>query len=200
MKIEVMNPFQQHNIVGKVVSAYQKVFGGEPWKEGYKCPICGTEVPLNFENEVCPACAGDGKSILLIESWPASKVTSDFYKEMSKPEALCMVAEKENDVVGFAWGYKICITSETDTYLDAPNVHKLVAGEVFYLDEVAVLPEYQGMGIGKSIVKEIFSAQKHKTILLRTLADSPMFYLTKKMGGKVILNISRGRVIMLLNL
>ena len=200
MKIEVINPFQQHKVVENVVSVYQKVFGGEPWKEGYKCPICEKEVPLDFKGGICPVCEGAGKSVLLIESWPTSKVVSDFYREMGKPEALCLVAKEKKDVVGFAWGYKINITHETDTYLDAPGVHKLVTGEVFYLDEVAVLQEYQGKGIGKNLTREIFSDQKHKTILLRTLMDSPMFYLTRNIGGKVILNISRGRVIMLINL
>ena len=200
MKIEVINPFKQHDVVENVVFAYQKVFGGEPWKEGYKCPICEKEVSLIFESKFCPVCQSDEKSILLVESWPKSKVVSDFYREMSKPEALCLVANKRQGVIGFTWGYKINITHETDAYLDAPNIHKLVTGEVFYLDEVAVLPEYQSKGIGKRLVKEIISNQKHKTILLRTLADSPMFYLTKNIGGKVILNISRGRVIMLLDL
>lgn len=200
MKIEVINPFQQHEVVESVVSVYQKVFGGEPWKEGYKCPICEKEVPLSFGSRTCPACSGSGKFILLIESWPTSKVVSDFYREMGKSEALCLVVKEKEDVIGFAWGYKVNITHETDMYLDAPGVHKLVTGEAFYLDEVAVSQEYQGGGIGKKLVREIFSAQKHKTILLRTLADSPMFYLTKNIGGKVILNISRGRVIMLINL
>ena len=200
MKIENIQPFVQSVTVQNIVHAYQIIFGGDPWNEGFQCPICKIEVPLSFKSNLCPKCYKSGKHIVLVESWPTSKVTSDFYHEMSKPEALCLIAKVQNKLVGFAWGYKIQISPDIDEHLDAPGVHKIVKGEFFYLDEVAVIPEYQFKGIGKRLTKEIFSFQKHKIILLRTLADSPMFRLVKNIGGRVLLNISKNRVIMSLEI
>ncbi len=196
MSIRKVEPFDDPASVEQIVSVYQEAFGGEPWNEGYLCPICGATFPL-VSPKTCKSCFDrNGIFVLLVGRWPKSKVVSDFYREMAKPKALCFVAEEDNKVVAFAWGYKIEMSEDTDAELEAPGLHKLVCGEYFYLDEVAVLPTYQRQGVGKELLENIFAGQKR--VLLRTLKESQMFRLTKKLGGKALLDVSRGRVIMAL--
>lgn len=194
--IERINPFKQADSVSAIVQAYQKTFGQAPWNEGYKCPVCEETVSLIKKTDYCPSCLKQGKSVIMVEYWPKNKVITDFYQEMSKPESLCLIAKFGDDVVGFAWGYEVFINHTIDEYLEAPGLHELVSGDFFYLDEVAVLPEFQGKGIGRNLIKQLFENQPHKKIILRTLEKSQMSNLINSMEGKIILPISRDRVIM----
>ena len=40
MEIIKINPFEQPQMVEAIASVYQQSFGGEPWNEGYLCPVC----------------------------------------------------------------------------------------------------------------------------------------------------------------
>ena len=196
MKIEKINPFQQVALVRNVALAYQQAFGNNPWNEGYKCPICATTTPLTAGEAICPSCSERGLKILMIEYWPLSKIISDFYQEMKKPNSLCLIVREADKVIGFTWGYQINIDQEIDNYLEAPGLSEVAQGNFFYADEAAILPGYQGRGIGKKMVTQFFTGQPQKRVLLRTLNGSPMFNLIKQLGGETILNISRQRVIM----
>lgn len=196
MRIKMVAPFQESDVVENIVLVYQQVFGNEPWNEGYKCPVCESVLALRYTAKYCSVCKSQGKTILMTEYWPSSRVVSDFYREMQKSEAQCLAAYEADKLIGFAWGYKMTSELETSVHLEAPNLHELICGDFFYLDEVAVLPEQQGAGIGRKLVTGLFQNQPQETILLRTLNGSQMFYLTTRMGGKAVLPISRERVIM----
>jgi len=195
-RIERIDAFRQTELVNAVALAYQQTFGQAPWNEGYKCPICNSIIALGGEKIYCPICLSKGDKVFLAEYWPIDKVLNDFYREMSKPNSLCLVAQLGGEVVGFTWGYQISIEPTIDDYLEAPGLYKLVSGNFFYLDEVAVLPQYQGRGIGRNLVNQIFEKQPFKKIILRTLKESQMSNLVNSMGGETILPISRDRVIM----
>lgn len=198
----VISPFVDPEFVEEIAGkAYPKVFGGKPWNEGYRCPICKTEFPSTHEGKLCPVCQKKNKrSVLLVECWPRSQVLSDFYHEMQKPNALCLAIGENERITCFAWGYEITIDQQIDAYLEAPGLSRLISGTYFYLDEVGVLPEYQGRGIGTKMTAWICRAQKQKKILLRTKKGSPMAHIIERMGGRTLLNISKGRVIMELDL
>lgn len=196
MNIEKINPFEQPEVVKEIVSVYREVFGGPPWNEGYRCPVCGKIVSLNKKIDLCSSCQRQGKKVLMVEYWPENRVLVDFYGEMLKPASLCLVAKEKEAVVGFIWGYEIGVNEKLDVYLEAPGLSKIISGNFFYLDDVAVLPEYQNRGIGGKLVSELCRNQSYKKILLRTLADCPMFKLIIHRRGKVVLPISRNRVIM----
>ncbi len=197
-----IDPFRDiHDVEAITAHAYPKIFGGSPWNEGYRCPVCKTEFPLSYTETICPLCREKKSwSVLLVECWPRSQVVSDFYREMAKPNALCLAIMKEGKIICFAWGYERTIDQKIDDALEAPGLHQLLSGTYFYLDEVGVLPEYQGKGIGTKMTAWICRAQKQKKILLRTKKDSPMFHIVRKMGGRTILKISKSRVIMILEL
>lgn len=192
-----INPLEDFEMVEAIASVYQQSFGGEPWNEGYICPVCKEMFALTADTKVCVNCANKGQSIVLVEYWPINKIISDFYSEMKKSGSVCIVAQSENSaIVGFAWGYRVSANSSLDEYLEAPNVHKSLQGDFFYLDECALLPSFQGKGIGKLLVTHIFREQQQKQILLRTKNDSRMCNLIKHFGGETIQHISLNRVIM----
>ncbi|MBL7058251.1 GNAT family N-acetyltransferase [Patescibacteria group bacterium] len=115
---------------------------------------------------------------------------------MMKPDPVCVIAQSDEGVVGFAWGYQVSASPELDEHLDAPNLHRSLNGDFFYLDECALVPAYQGKGIGKLLVSHIFCEQQQGQILLRTMSDSRMYNLIKHMKGETVQHISRERVIM----
>lgn len=179
-----------------IAKAYQQTFAGYPWFEGYKCPECGEGFPLTHTEKTCTKCSSPGKPVLLIDYWLTDTIISDFNREMTKHGAICIVAKLDEKIIGFTWGYNVQSNLELDSHLDAPDLHQRHRGEYFYLDEVAVVPDYQKKGIGKKLVTRIIGRQAHEQILLRTKEEGPMFNLVIKMGGQVIQRISRDRVIM----
>ncbi len=119
----------------------------------------------------------------------------DFYKENTKKNAVCLVAENQGQVLGFVWGYGMELTAENALRIEAPEL-RIIWGEVFYLDECAVLPEFQGQGVGKPMVKKILSEQPYDIMILRTLEGSVMQRLIESLGGEKIMTITKGRIIM----
>lgn len=189
--------FGQPETAQAIALVYQQSFGNEPWNEGYLCPECGKMFALALGVKKCPACLEQSQNVFVVEYWPINKIVSDFYREMEKPESICVVAQDQADgIVGFAWGYRVSANPDIDKHLDAPDLHQSLQGDFFYLDECAVRPDYQGRGIGKLLTGHIFREQKQKQILLRTLDGSRMCNLIKHIGGETIQSISRGRVIM----
>lgn len=130
------------------------------------------------------------------ESWEINTIISDFKKEMKKPEAVCVIAQLHKKIIGFTWGYKISSNPMLDKHLDASGLHKILSGDYFYLDEVAIIPDLQKKGIGGELINKIFGEQTYEQVLLRTKEDGPMFKLITKRGGEIIQHISQNRVIM----
>lgn len=201
MKVRIIKPFEDAETVAQIAIVYQQTFGNAPWNEGYKCPICETVTPLNSLNLICPACLKKSKFIAMIDYWPISKVISDFYTEMAKPESFCLTIE-DKQVIGFAWGYKLEAIPATSVYLEAPGLDEIIKKEsldgkinFLYIDEVAISPEYQGQRLGYKLMENIFYHYPNEVLYLRTLESSAMFKLVTKIGGETILKISQGRVI-----
>ncbi|MFA6376698.1 MAG: GNAT family N-acetyltransferase [Candidatus Paceibacterota bacterium] len=181
-------------VIDKIALVYKEAFGNDPWNEGYKCPVCGNNFPLSYAAINCPLC-----KVPLIEYWPTKKIISDFYQQIAKDESICLIARNEDKIIGFAWGYKMDADGSIDEYLDAPKLHNLINGPLFYIDEVGVSPSCQNNGIGKKLVGAILQERKYGKVMLRTINESRMFDIFTALGGKTILAISRKRVIMLLD-
>lgn len=189
------SPLKEAATVSAIVSVYRKVFGDDPWYEAHVCPVCSTTYGRKHVSKLCEACEPE-HSILLIDHWPTSVVLQDFYREMLKSKARCVIAKSEEGLVGFAWGYEVEMSPETSSHLKAPGLHQRLHGTYFYIDEVAVLLEYRGKGIGKSLVAKLTEGYGQNGIVLRTLANCPMQKLIESSGGMAIQNISEGRIIM----
>lgn len=200
MRIVSIDPFSQPLAVSAIAIAYQQAFGGDPWNEGFSCPVCKTVISRTIDSTICPQCEKESRFILLVDAWPISKIISDFYAEMGRIGSICMVAKTGRQIIGFAWGYQVSATPNLDAHLDAPGIHSSLQGNFFYLDECAIIPSYQGKGIGKALIHHILRKQKEGQTLLRTLNNSRMQSIIKQAGGEVIRHISRKRVIMSLSL
>lgn len=192
MKIRNIDTSREPETVLAIASAYQQAFGYAPWNEGFTCQKCKFKYPLSYSDRHCSQCDTTDE---LVEYWPKDRVLSDFRSEMRNQGSLCVVAEEKSEVVGFAWGYDLTMCEETSYKLDSPNLHTLVSGKIFYLDEIAVIPTRQGKGVGKRLMEAIIPAG-NKVALLRTLAKSPMQYLASSLGWREIMSISQERIIM----
>jgi GNAT superfamily N-acetyltransferase len=196
MDILTITPFASPDTIREIATVYRKSFGGPPWNEGYLCPSCGQAYPLSMKVRVCPACTKVSRSILLVEHWPISRIISDFYREMTKPDPICVIARSEKRVIGFAWGYAVFSGPDLDMHLDAPGLCESLRGRYFYLDECAVDPDFQGKGVGKTLLRDMLGKRNEDSVILRTKNRSPMFHLTEQAGGSTIRHISDERVIM----
>ncbi len=198
--IEVLNPFAGSIDVVKIAEVYQKAFRSDPWNEGYLCPVCKDIIADDgYLKAYCKRCQdSDGRLVRLIEYWPISKILTDFYQEMLKPEAECLIMKHKNDVIAFIWGYEVKSDKSIDKYLEAPGLHRLIKGDFLYLDECAVAPEWQGGGCGKALVAFFLRKAKKskKSVLLRTMKGGVMHRIIEKFGGEIVQEISRGRIIM----
>lgn len=129
------------------------------------------------------------------ESWDPDQVLADFTTEMSRPGALCLVAQEEV-IVGFCWGYSVTLGANLDEHLQAPGLSTTLHHKTyFYLDECAVLPTLHGRGVGGALLDRLLREVQGE-IILRTKEGSPMERLIKKKGGMTIMHISESRIIM----
>jgi ribosomal protein S18 acetylase RimI-like enzyme len=200
MKFLKIDPFREPDLVKAIAKVYQLSFGGEPWNEGFICPVCKYTVPLSQAELLCGVCFKNGQHVNLVEYWPLHQVLIDFYKEMNKPKPTCIVAIDDEEIKGFAWGYEVVSSNHLSIHLDAPGLAAVIEGNFFYLDECALSPLAQGKGYGKQLVRYIFSQQGSRNILLRTKCDSRMYHLIRHLGGEAVMRISQDRLIMRLDL
>jgi len=200
MEMKRIDPVCQPAAVSGIVAVYRQSFGGEPWNEGYVCPVCRHQRALISSLALCPVCAEAGRDEPLVEYWPADRVTTDFHNEMQNSAAACVVAEEDEVIIGFAWGYQVTSSPELSEKLEAPDLHEKIAGDYFYLDECAITPDHQGRGIGNKLVRYIIGEQSHDRILLRTKAGHRMHSIITHLDGEVVMDISEDRVIMGLRL
>jgi ribosomal protein S18 acetylase RimI-like enzyme len=134
------------------------------------------------------------------EFWPIDQIVSDFKTEMLKTDAVCYLALEQDKIVGFTWGYKRLVNEKIDEELESPGLADVIIWRnYFYIDEVAVLSAYRGQGVGRNLVINLCRNSGFLPILLRTKNNSAAYNMFIGLGGKVVLNISRERVIMVIN-
>lgn len=189
-----------------LAKAYQKVFSTDSsWNEFYKCPKCDSSFPESYKETECSYCKKEGYSVPLVEYWPISVILGDFYKEMAKKDAICVIAVNEKkEIIGFCWGYFVKVGENLEKHLEAPGLVKSIRNEgvndeyVAYQDEIAVVPEYQGKGIAKKLFIErhrhFCNVAPKGTVLFRTLfkpvKSITYKWMVGKLGYKVINKIS----------
>ncbi len=187
-----------------LADAYAKVFSTDSaWNEFYKCPRCSSSFPESYLATECSHCTQEGYSVPLVPYWPTTIILSDFYKEMSKEGAVCIVAsDKSENIVGFCWGYLLKVDHHLEEHLGAPGLIESMKNfgitdeYVAYQDEIAVIPTFQKQGIAKKLFQERHRHFHEKipngTAIFRTLASPPSStygWMIEKLGYQVIHNL-----------
>ena len=54
--------------------------------------------------------------------------------------------------------------------------------DVYHTNNLCLIPEYRGMGIGRDILNKVFEKHKNKDILLKVFKSNPAQNLYKRMG------------------
>lgn len=167
----------------EIAECYQRVFGtDQSWNEGMVCHPCsrpGVDMKWNYIGapETCPHCGG-----ALEHYWPVEEVIKDMRGELSKSDATCVVARESGRVVGSCWGYSLT-AEELDLHLNngievtvrVPGIVEALASRYqgiprfAYLDEIFVLPEWQGKKIGSLLFRE-----RHSRFVARGLVACTM--------------------------
>ncbi len=104
------------------------------------------------------------------------------------------LGEKDTDILKKTFNYSMykCFLYDSDQLIGAGRA--LADGaDTSYLCDIAVLPEYQGMGLGKQIVAYLLEkSQGYNKIFLYTFPEKESFYkqfgFTKLKTGMVIFN------------
>ncbi len=104
-------------------------------------------------------------STYLVPYWTKEDVVADLNFAKSQKDTIVLVAEENDKIVGFIWGYKIPF--EKFGFLSG-----LVNENSSYVDEVAVKPDKWRKGVGSALCLDYLKAakaQEMEEVTLRTL-------------------------------
>lgn len=77
------------------------------------------------------------------EAWSAQAIIDDLRYAQSQPDSIVLVASEKNDVIGFAWGYRIPLEK-------FPRLRG-IAASASYLDEIAIDRTSRCRGVGMAL-------------------------------------------------
>lgn len=188
IKEELLTPESKN--MENVAMVYAKVFAGPPWYEvsrGMGCgKFYGPDLPAGLP---CPCGCG-----ILTEAYPTKETTEYIKGELLKPLALGKTISNFGTESGFGWGYQLNGQDFAKYKYVKESSQKKVAevvgiSDFFYISEVGIVPELQGMGFGMKITLALANQAmlNNLPILMRTNADSPMVKIAKKLNMEQIL-------------
>ena len=190
MKFERLDRTQLKT-VKKTAEVYRETFATEPWREVSKCPKSGSFFgPTNLPGTICP-CGCNGK---LEEAYPPVSTAQYIIKEISKPNAIALVAKRNDIPVGFAWGYEETGQKFAESKYKEENqqlVSELVGPDkkVFYLSECGLVETERNNRNGTQMTEILINeASKLKVpLLLRTNKKSFARKIAEVFGMKPIM-------------
>lgn len=94
--------------------------------------------------------------------WKAPEVIADMKDQMKKDSSIFLVAQSNNNVVGFTWGYnvdqsgmrEICGSSSLDHLFYKKS-------SIFYVDELATVNSFRRKGIGAHLTQELIGEARN---------------------------------------
>lgn len=127
----------------------------------------------------------------LVPYWTVEAAIADLEAGLSREKPIALVAEQDNEIVGFTWGYKL-------PFSDFEFLSDKVLPKSSYMDEIAVKPGLWRKGIGSALCgRYVDEAEKQgmDQIVLRTLErfKAPMA-LYEKFGFEPVLNKEGNKV------
>ncbi|HLC94500.1 MAG TPA: GNAT family N-acetyltransferase [Patescibacteria group bacterium] len=182
---------------------YAEIFAGPPWNEFTRSPGCSMFFGQDTKiGDMCPNC-GD----MLKEAYPLDESVSYLKKELARPNALLTLLEKDENIIGFAWGFSYeNPTGFTDQKYKTKEMRKKltdlfigfgVGGSFFYFSECGVAPSYRGQGLSNMLSGEVVKqAEKlNSPLVMRTNYQSPMVYVAARFGMNQVMGPREGRII-----
>lgn len=184
--------------MSEIAQVYSEVFAGPPWLEVSKCSTCGSFGSSEVAQGKSCSCGGSFD----VPAYPLVETTEYVRGELARQSALGLwlaVGTKELQAKGFGWGYgteaKMLARQKYKTDALQSIVRELLvsSGAFFYISEVGVLPSLQGEGWGKALTSALIDGSKqYSNVVLRTSEDSPMRYISEKLGMKPVMGLQSG--------
>jgi ribosomal protein S18 acetylase RimI-like enzyme len=184
-----------------IIKCYQEVFATEPWNEWLRCPVCqknwGKKDLPTLERLQFQHC-----NQKLVEYWHKETVRLDLFNEI-QDNCSCWIAQVEDNVVGFCWGYSITVGNLIDKLkIDIVLPRDVIVG---YQDEIGVISEWRGRGIAKELFRlrnNDFLAQNLTQGVVRTKKKpnpSITYHWYTRLGYRIVAQYpdSDGRVILI---
>lgn len=144
-------------VKGQMAGVYQKAFGGAPWYEQCSCPGCGTYE----KGSTCSRCGTTD----LPPAYPTDELIGQEFPAMLasfSPGALVLAQNASREVVGFcAGGMTTPAELTVKKYRGNEGIGRSIREQTglgpddsfFYENEMCVLPELQGNGVGSALNK-----------------------------------------------
>lgn len=184
--------------VPEIARVYAEVFAGPPWFEVSACSRCGNFSGSSAAEKQLCSCGGSFRNT----AYPQKETEQYIRKELARQSALGLwlaVGFKDLKALGFGWGYAssndALASQKYKTDALQQTVRELLAntGAFFYISEVGVLPTLQGEGWGKALTSALIDGSKSfQTVVLRTNENSPMRYISERLGMKPIMGLTSG--------
>lgn len=182
-----------------LAKTYAEVFAGAPWFEVSRCEACGGFGKTQPEEAAACSC---GKGTFNLAAYPPKSTGEYIQREVFRQTAvglwLSFCLQDIIEAKGFSWGY----TSNSEGFqkkYQTPEMQGAIAqllvtsGAFFYISEVGILPQMQGQGLGKTMMKALLAqAPQNLPVLLRTNEDSGLRYISEKLGMRPILGLKTG--------
>lgn len=188
----------KNNRVPEIAQVYGEVFAGPPWLEVSTCSQCGSFASsLASEKQPCN-CGG----VFVLPAYPIAETSTYIRSELAKQSALAFwlaVGTGRLQAQGFGWGYQSTSQGLAEQKYKTAEMQStiqdllLASGAFFYISEVGVLPISQGEGWGKALTSKLVNESRNfPAVVLRTNEDSPMRYISEKLGMKPIVGLKSG--------
>lgn len=178
---------------------YAEVFAGPPWNEFTKSVGCdrffGQDTRIG---DPCPTCYD-----ILQEAYPLEETILYIQKELSRPNAVLALLEKESLIIGFAWGFSYDSstsfieekykTKEMKNNLSSLFTQFRLSDSFFYFSECGVAPAFRRQGLSNGLSEELVRQAEilGQPLLMRTNYQSPMVHVASRFGMEQIMG-SRG--------
>ena len=179
----------------RIASLYALVFSGPPWNEFTLSLDCDSYFGLDTKpGDTCANC-GD----ILQLAYPIGETANKIRKEVSRPNGLLAILEKENNLVGFTWGFSYESSEQfaEDKYkveIYQNNIVDLlkksgVNKDFYYFSETGIAPEERGQNLSNILAKEIINKgySLNLPVVMRTNWQSPMVAVARKFNMVQIL-------------
>lgn len=177
--------------IRQLAGLYADVFAGPPWNEVTKCATSSKFYGKDTQaGTPCPDCQNP-----LLEAYPKDETVGYILGELGKSNPIGLLAYVNSELAGFSWGYETNLENVAQSKWKTPqmqqSVQKLlesygVKDKLFYGSETGLSPAFQGLGIGKKLIRNRLDKivrTGENYVLIRTNVNSNMYGICKEIEG-----------------